>query len=193
LGGIRGLWVDGAAGGDNNTCDSPDSPCLTISGAVAKAWPGATIHLSYGVYAERLVLTQNVTIAGPDRALTYLDGETLGTVITVGEGALVTLRGFSITGGNTTANGGGIENRGDLTLEDVTIIANYAGENGGGIANFGTLTVSNADVTNNYGQLGGGIYNAPGAILNVIDETVRVEFNTAEDMQFADYYLADGQ
>lgn len=190
LDGTRGLWVD-SAGDDANACDSPESPCLTITAAVAQAWPGATIHLGYGVYAERVVLTQDMTIVGPDRTLTYMDGESLGTVITVGEGATVTLRGFSITGGNSATNGGGIENRGALTLEDVTIIANYASENGGGIANFGTLTASNVDITNNYGQLGGGIYNAPGAVLNEVDETVHVESNIADDLQFADYYFAD--
>lgn len=186
------LWVD-SGGSDGNFCTSPETPCLTIAAALAQAAPGATIHLGFGVYPERLIITQDVTIAGQDRDLTYMDGESLGTVVTVAEGAIVTLRSFSITGGNSETDGGGIENRGDLRLEDVTVIANYAGENGGGIANYGILTVAESDITNNFGQTGGGVYNAPNAVLNVAEATVNVTSNTAEDMDNADYYLDQGE
>ncbi|MEB3336634.1 MAG: CHAT domain-containing protein, partial [Leptolyngbyaceae bacterium] len=69
----------------------------------------------------------------------------------------------SIVSGNTASDrGGGIANRysGTITLTDSTVIGNSASRNGGGISNYGTLTLSNSTVSGNSTfQHGGGISN----------------------------------
>ncbi len=87
--------------------------------------------------------------------------------------------------GEHTDGGGGVRNRGNLTLRNVAVINNMTsnalsqvpGGFGGGIYNAGTLTLQNVVVsgnttgkgngTGNQGGDGGGIYNARGAILAV--------------------------
>ncbi len=66
----------------------------------------------------------------------------------------------TITGGNDSSNGGGIENSGTLILENVTISNNNAGGcKGGGIYNTGTLTINGCTISDNTADQGGGIYN----------------------------------
>jgi hypothetical protein len=83
---------------------------------------------------------------------------TLGSVFQIDAGAEVALIGLTIRNGNT-AQGGGINNAGKLTLTNDTVSNNSAG-NGGGICNTGTLTLTNDTISNNSAGNGGGIYNA---------------------------------
>ena len=71
----------------------------------------------------------------------------------------VTLRGLTITGGDTSlGDGGGIVSRGDLTIVDCAIIDNF-GYRGGGIASFGELSVIASTISGNSTLYkGGGIY-----------------------------------
>ncbi|MBD5434883.1 MAG: right-handed parallel beta-helix repeat-containing protein, partial [Treponema sp.] len=90
-------------------------------------------------------------------------------------GALnLTLENLVITGGSTTANGGGIYIEGGnatLTMNGCTISGNTAGAKGGGIYNNGgtvkmkgcTITDCKAGGTSN-DEGGGGIYNASGTL-----------------------------
>ncbi|MEB3316632.1 MAG: Calx-beta domain-containing protein, partial [Cyanobacteriota bacterium] len=55
--------------------------------------------------------------------------------------------------------GRGIENVGQLTIQNTTISNNKAAGDGGGISNNGKLIVNNSLVTNNTAANGGGIYN----------------------------------
>ncbi|MBN2006201.1 MAG: hypothetical protein JXA21_22790 [Anaerolineae bacterium] len=68
--------------------------------------------------------------------------------------------GFFITAGKGSLYGGGIRNRGRLTLNNLTIIGNQA-NSGGGIANgdFGDMTLTNVIITHNRASTGGGIIN----------------------------------
>ena len=56
--------------------------------------------------------------------------------------------------------GGGIVNKGQTTLSNVSVMGNVA-DDGGGIANFSTMTLTNSKVADNASLTsdGGGIYN----------------------------------
>jgi hypothetical protein len=98
-----------------------------------------------------------------------VDGNDDHRVFTVADGVTVTLDGFAVTGGvtlfdcsgqvdSTVCNGGGIYNRGTLTLTNSTVSGNV-GQAGCGIGNDGgTLTLTNSTVSDNGGGAGGGIY-----------------------------------
>ncbi|MHC1688627.1 MAG: hypothetical protein AB9879_13070 [Methanothrix sp.] len=108
--------------------------------------------------------------------VTTINGQASGSVFTIESGATVKLSDMVITNG-LAENGGGINNKGTLTVSDAVVKANTASNNGGGIYNAGTLTVKDSTVSKNEagligvaGQLyraGGGIYNDFGAILSV--------------------------
>jgi hypothetical protein len=72
------------------------------------------------------------------------------------------LRGVTVTGGATLIYGGGIYNRGTVTLTNSTVSGNASGQGGGGIANDGTLTMTNSTVRDNTAEDGSsdGIANA---------------------------------
>ena len=103
------------------------------------------------------------------------------------KGIEVLVRGITIRNGTMAAyadvSGGGLRNRGKLTIVDSVIRDNGSGSagsagTGGGISNGGTLTLINTIVTNNRTNTsGGGIVNGDGATLMLIDSTI--SFNTS--------------
>lgn len=111
-----------------------------------------------------------------------LNGHTLdgggkgGSVISVTNSASLTVNGAgedgqkgTITGGNASRDGGGVDvSNGSLTVKDSVITGNSAGSGGGVSVVNGSLTLENVDVSNNntkiktenkdgYGNGGGGI------------------------------------
>lgn len=71
----------------------------------------------------------------------------------------LTLTGVNISGGKTTNEGGGVFNRGTLTVENSTISGSNANF-GGAIANSGRLFVNASTIEGNSGEFrGGGIHN----------------------------------
>jgi CSLREA domain-containing protein len=57
------------------------------------------------------------------------------------------------------AQGGGIFNRSNLTIDGSTIEGNSVIQDGGGIYNIGTLVVTDTEVNDNHSRYGGGLYN----------------------------------
>ncbi|MGH1489996.1 MAG: family 16 glycosylhydrolase [Acidimicrobiales bacterium] len=112
---------------------------------------GETIVLSSG----QLVAQRNMTIDGPDAGVT-VSGDDASRVFEVVAGASVAIDDLVIRDGAAAPQGGGILNRGSLSLNRVTVTDNV--ENSASPANF------------EFG--GGGIYNGDGATLNLIDSTV---------------------
>ena len=94
-----------------------------------------------------------------------------GYVISVEEGASLTIIGGTLTGGNNTGHGGGVYNAGTLHLKDVTVSGNFAEGNGGGIYNGGSLVLEDVTITDNRGRndanRGIGVYVADNAALNL--------------------------
>lgn len=114
------------------------------------------------VLTSALVVNTNVTIEGPssDQLTLNVPGDDFFNrrAFMIGNNAIVTLRGMTIqrTGDE---DGGGIQNSGQLTIDDVLITnTNYNGA-GGAIFNSGSLTVVNSVMSNNTGLQGGGIFN----------------------------------
>lgn len=176
-----GEWVvDASAGDDNNSCFSAEKPCRTIGAAIDKASDFDFILVRYGIYTENLYIDKNLYIVGVDSELVIIDGSGKPEpVITVGYEAYdLTLDGLTITGGNHSASGGGIQNSGYLRLVNVTVTGNTSEADGGGIANYGTLILENTIVQNNLGFMGGGIYNSYDASY-VADASSMVSDNNA--------------
>ena len=124
-----------------------------------------------------------------DRGLTDSAAETYGYVLSVAEGATLILKDSdgsgAITGGNTQGDGGGIVNKGTLTLENVTVTGNKCTASGGGIRNYGTgtLTINSGAITDNTAAeySGGGIYN--GGTLNLNGGAITGNFAVGTDSQ----------
>lgn len=88
-----------------------------------------------------------------------------------------------ITGGKNSDAGGGIDNKGILTIVKGRITSNSTSTNGGGINNQGTLNIQGGTITGNTAtENGGGIYHN-GTSLNIqgapyiTDNTVNLKYN----------------
>ena len=98
------------------------------------------------------------TITGPNKGVT-VSGGGLSRVFQVDGLVTASISGLTITGGTTTANGGGLYNFGTTTLTNCTISGNSATSyGGGGVDNGGTLTLTNCTVSGNSAGGGGGVF-----------------------------------
>jgi hypothetical protein len=93
-------------------------------------------------------------------------------ILEIGDGVTVVISGLTIAHGSApgfnSGAGGGIANRGTLTVTNGTFVSNEAFF-GGGIWNTGTLTLANSTFSGNGGTRGGGISNS--GTLTVMDST----------------------
>lgn len=97
--------------------------------------------------------------------------------IYVNSNATVSISGVTFSSGVTSEYGGGIYNKGNLTLDNV-IVNNCNAKYGGGICSEGSLTMNDGAVTKNTASnSGGGIHNTGYATLN----NVNIEENTARN------------
>ena len=107
---------------------------------------------------------------------TFAAGESDGGGIRNSFGSVLTLNNCTVSSNgapSTAASGGGIFNRGTMTLNNSTVGYNDSNYRGGGIYNISsaTMTLNNSTVNGNAtGALGGGIYN--GGTLTLINCTV---------------------
>ncbi|NBB78871.1 MAG: hypothetical protein GVY36_05415 [Verrucomicrobia bacterium] len=172
---------------------------VSLRDAINHAPSGATITFAPALNGETITLTQgqllideSLTIdasALPDGLTIDANGEETGhRVMEIAAGHTVALHSLTLTGGkatgsfpnnrgggiynrgtltldwstlsgNSAAFGGGIYNRGTLTLTQSTLSGNYAADNGGGIYIDGTLTLDQSTLSGNSAANGGGIYN----------------------------------
>jgi hypothetical protein len=153
---------------------TPTSDTLVLAG-------GCTYRMttSHGGAANALpVITTPIEMIGP---ATVTNASPLGLglfrIAEVGPtGSLTLTTGVAFTGGNVLGNGGGILNRGAVTLTGSTLTGNTASGNGGGLANADTpsgtapaATFTNSPLSNNLTLLGNG-----GAIYNGLRGTLTV-------------------
>jgi Asparaginase len=121
-------------------------------------------------------LNNNFTIVGPGSANMTVNRNTNAPqfgIFRIPAGKTCSIQGLKITGGDSGLDGGGIWNRGNLTLIGCDIAYNSAsGGNGGGVynADSGTLTASACSVHDNQAiQNGGGFYEeGSNASLNIV-------------------------
>ncbi|MFL6284216.1 MAG: hypothetical protein ACJ74Q_13825, partial [Pyrinomonadaceae bacterium] len=153
-------------------CTVADPNCATIQAAVTAASSGDTIQVAAGSYAEHVTISKDLTINGAGAAQTVVDGMQSGTVFFIISGT-VSLSGMTVTNGDTSLYGGGINNSGVLTVINC-VISNNSASNGGGIINTKTATITNSVVSGNFttdsSGAGGGVFNSTGT-LNVSGST----------------------
>jgi hypothetical protein len=167
------IWYVAPGGAAGAPCGATKTaPCGGINVAIGEASPGDTIRVAAGTYtaataADLVVVGKDLTLTGAGAATTVLDGNQLGTVVTVGSGITATVSGFTIQGGTGTA----------MTVEDDPAQA------GGGVLNQGTLALRNDTVTGNHvtavatgdgsvNAVGGGVFNADGGTLTAAHDTI---------------------
>jgi hypothetical protein len=152
----------------NTTCALRDALGYAISGTdtiVFKSGIGPTITLANGT----LALTDSVTITGPGAATLAVDGNGSVQVVAVNSGVTATIGGLTIQNGNAPT-GGGLDNRGTLTLTN-SIISGNAASTGSGIRNAGMLTLTNSTISGNTASVrAGGVNN--GGTLMLVNSTV---------------------
>jgi fibronectin-binding autotransporter adhesin len=158
----------------------------TIAAGLADA-ACSTLYVHSGVYAERVTVSRSVTLAGVGDLPPILDGGGQGTALTVDPDVTATVRRFAISNGKAPT-GGGVVNRGTLTLDTVVVTENVASgaePAGGGIANLGgALTLTGATISKNRLEAtgspapltGAGIFSRNGSVrlegASTIDENV---------------------
>lgn len=192
----------------DNTTDYVSANASAVQTAVDNATAGSTLKVAgncAGVQTiddltQTLYLNKNITIQGgytqtnwlttpdPQTYPTILSALDQGRVVYVTTGVQATVAGLILTngaatGGNNGYSGGGLYNRGNLTLLNSQVVDSFASDgagagNGGGIFNDGTLTLTNSTITNNESKYGGGMYNTFGATLLMTSSTL--SGNTAE-------------
>jgi hypothetical protein len=165
-------------------CPARSCSASLIQAAIDSAAAGSTIGIGAGIYHGDVTVDSNVTLQG-DGGIVIIDGgnsaEDPGTTISVPSGVVATIDGLGITGGYATGYplGGGIQNLGNLTLQNSAVSGNHASgdtEAGGGIYNYGTLSVIGTIITGNTAPFAGGIANY--ATMTMSDTTVTLNSAT---------------
>ncbi len=136
------------------------------------------------------VITKNVDIIGPGARWLTLSGNDrfqvlhVGTKEPGGDNVAVTVKGVTIARGLAPKNGGGILNRGKLTIRDSTFVGNRAPEDGGAISNEGRgarLNIFNSTFSGNSGIEPGPEQEEGGAIVNIDGEATIVNSTFARN------------
>jgi hypothetical protein len=169
-----------STGTNSGTCDSPSSPCATVSYALTWAGSPGTILVSGTIDDNVVVDNQSVTIEqDPAGNPAEIDGMDNGPVITTEGSALLTVNQLTLTGGNAPSGGGVLLEGGDATITDSTISGNTATASGGGIANGSYFNLIDSTVSGNaalgsgfVGGTGGGISTGSGASDSITDSTI---------------------
>jgi len=167
-------WPSAAdAAGTVTNCASYGDP--GTPGDLAWALQGGgtvTFACSGTIVVPELMLMADTTLDATGRTV-VLSGNGASRVLWVYVGVTAELKTITVANGNSDEDkGGGIYNRGTLTLTNSTVSGNSA-QGGGGISNqYGTVTLVNSAVTDNDASLsGGGIQNTFGT-LTLIKSTV---------------------
>jgi hypothetical protein len=108
-------------------------------------------------------INHNLILFGPGADRITVRRNTGGSysIFQVSAGVFARISGLAITNGSA-GPGGGVGNRGTLTLDAVAVTNNSADGDGGGISNGGTLTISNSTISGNTANAegsGGGVLN----------------------------------
>ncbi|MGW7002741.1 hypothetical protein ACWGCW_07915 [Streptomyces sp. NPDC054933] len=134
--------------------------------AIDNAPSGATLRVE-GTCIGPFTITRDLTLIGIGHAV--LDGDYADSTVTVApasaSGVRVRLACLTIIHGvpRGDGTGGGIFNRGTLTLDHSTVKDNSA-RIGGGIDNLGMVSLTNSVVKDNTANVGGGVDNVLGTV-----------------------------
>ncbi len=162
----------------------------TVTDALSQASPGDTIHIfgiitADGNTGNGIVINKNIVLLGQGVDQTIVEGGASLSVsdrrvFSVMPGNTVFISGITIRFGNTSGNGGAIENLGILYLKNCMIESNKA-RYGGALRNglSAQLYLENCVLKNNTALLRGGAVNHIGAVLQI--ERCSIEGNQAFD------------
>lgn len=155
----------------------------TISAAVSASSPGSEVRVCAGVYAEHVTIAHDLSLlAQHDAAVTTIDGGGAGgptVAVTAGE---VQITGFTITGGSSIGQGGGIGITGsELVTVTACVVTGNVSSDGAGIYTYlgAQLALEQTAISDNIGGIGGGLaMNGDGfmASLSVTDCTISGNF-----------------
>jgi CSLREA domain-containing protein len=179
----------------NKTEDTDDGSCnndCSLREAIGAVSAGGTVTFAPALAGQTIPLSSTITI---DKNL-IIDGSDLVphvqvsgdtddngmgdiSLFQIAEGKTVEITSLDIIKGLSTlwSTGGGITNRGDLTLTNCSFVGNN-GQQGGAIRNAGSLTISNCSFTENAAKDGGAIYNDINKIIQISDSSFTM--NTAD-------------
>lgn len=171
-----------AAGASHNTCRVKNASTARTSShlqlAVKAAKPGAHLVIK-GTCQGGTFIDKDLDLRGVETRRTgeaILDGMDKARVLTVRPGIEVTIHDVVIQGGLATRvpRGGGILNRGRLTLRDVIARDNRAAQ-GGGVYNLGVLRLfGRSGIVHNEATVsGGGLSNGGICVLNDMSRVSR--------------------
>ena len=155
-------------GCDCNDGLTSDKSKETINNAVKAVKNGGTIIISPGTHVDwsTIIINKNITLTGAGQNNTIIDGQSMRTCIAVKTGCTTIIQWLTIQNGQGdygsvcySDDGGGIYNKGTLTVKDCKITHNNARGCGGGIYNEGFLTVENCSITENTAKSRGGGVN----------------------------------
>jgi hypothetical protein len=187
IGCLSASWL-AAANAPANTItvtNTNDSGPGSLRQAMADANDGDTINAtvvsgSIKLSSGELLVNKNVTINGPGAEKLSVESTRLSRVFEIASGEIVTISGLAINNGQAVV-GGGIYNAGRLQVIGCGISDNEAGELrenglGGGIYNAtgAEITVINSTISGNGADQGGGIYN--GGLMHIANTTVSDNF-----------------
>ena len=192
--------------GEDIVQNANDGGAGSLRDTIARANAGDTIVFAPGLgpitlTSGELLITKTLTISGPKGGAQTISGGGQSRVFEVSSDAQVSLANLTITDGRAPAgnfapygddpigSGGGVLNRGALTISDSTISGNIAaaggsycgGGYGGGIANLRTLTITSSIISDNTagtggpgcdGGDGGGVANVIGGSSTIISTTI---------------------
>ncbi len=142
-----------------------------IDNGLALTSPTLNIIVTNSPHTEaNISVDRDIVLSGPAGTIIQAagsPGSASGRIMTVENGANVTLNSLTLQNGNIGSNGGAILNNGNLTVQDVTFINNRATGSGGAIAltSTGVLNDTAGGIydTNISGNCGGAIYVPLGA------------------------------
>ncbi|HUT88817.1 MAG TPA: choice-of-anchor Q domain-containing protein [Thermoguttaceae bacterium] len=121
-----------------------------------------------------LDITGNLTITGATAATTIIDAAVIDRVLDVFGGVTLGLSHVTIAGGNCRPYGGGINNRGTVTIDHSTLSSNYAWVGGALYNSEGTVVITHSTLSTNSASVvgdGGAIYNSAGTVA-ITDSTI---------------------
>jgi hypothetical protein len=151
----------------------------TIQGAIDRAANNDMISIEKGHYFETInTKGKGLTLQGVNSRQAIIDGNGLGTVITIPFGTqMVNIRYVTITRGFGT--NGGLAVGGPLNLRHSVVVSNYSTGSGGGIGinllgDNVPVTIAHSTITNNEAVAsGGGIFGSGEAsIITISDCTI---------------------
>lgn len=166
----------------NLVTNNNDSGPGSLRQVIAQAAPQSTVSFAPQVTgiitltSGQLTITKSLGINGPGAGLLVISGNNASRVISVTAGVSATISGLTISGGHPAGgeNGGGLYNRGTITLVSSSVAGNTAGQ-GGGIYNLGgTVTIVSSAIFGNLSNgtfaAGSGIYST--GTLDILDSAI---------------------